>query len=68
MPIVCGGVTVNPGDTIFGDYDGVVVVPQAVEEEVFRRALEKVSAENRTRDELLKGATLREVYDRYGIL
>ena len=68
IPIECGGVTVNPGDIVFGDADGVVVVPQAVETTVIEAALEKVSGENRTRDELLAGATLREVYDKYGIL
>ena len=68
VPIECGGVKVNPGDIVFGDADGVVVVPQAVETTVIEAALEKVSGEDRTRDELLAGATLREVYDKYGIL
>ena len=68
VPIECGGVTVNPGDIVFGDIDGVVVIPQAVEVEVIEAALTKVSGENRTRDALRAGATLREVYDRYGIL
>ena len=67
-PIECGGVRVNPGDIVFGDIDGVVVIPQAVEAEVIHAALEKVSGENRTRDALRDGATLREVYDKYGIL
>ena len=68
VPIECGGVTVNPGDIVFGDIDGIVVIPQAVETEVIAAALEKVSGENRTRDALRDGATLREVYDKYGIL
>ena len=68
IPIECGGVTVNPGDIVFGDADGVVVIPQTVETEVITAALTKVSGENRTRDELRAGATLREVYDKYGIL
>ncbi len=68
VPIECAGVKVNPGDIVFGDADGVVVVPQAVETTVIEAALEKVSGEDRTRDELLAGATLREVYDKYGIL
>ncbi len=68
VPIECGGVTVNPGDIVFGDADGVVIIPQAVETAVIEAALEKVNGENRTRDELLAGATLREVYDKYGIL
>ncbi len=66
--IECGGVQVNPGDIVFGDIDGVVVIPQAIEDEVIRAALQKVSGENRTRDALRNGATLREVYDKYGIL
>ena len=68
VPIECGGVPVNPGDIVFGDIDGVVVIPRAVEAKVIDAALEKVSGENRTRDELRAGATLRDVYDKYGIL
>ena len=68
VPIECGGVLVNPGDIVFGDADGVVVIPQAVETEIIAAALEKVHGENRTRDALREGATLREVYDKYGIL
>jgi len=66
--VVCGGAAVSSGDWVFGDADGVVVVPQAAEEEVFALALEKVAAENRTRDELRAGRTLREVFDRFGVL
>ena len=29
-PIVCAGVRVTSGDTVFGDVDGVVVIPQAI--------------------------------------
>lgn len=68
VPIECGGVTVNPGDIVFGDADGVVVIPQSVENQVIQAALDKVSGENRTRDALLEGATLRQVYDEFGIL
>ncbi len=68
VPIECSGVTVNPGDIVFGDADGVVVIPQNVEKAVVEAALEKVRGENRTRDALREGAMLREVYDKYGIL
>lgn len=68
VPIDCGGVTVNPGDIVFGDADGIVVIPHVAETAVIQAALEKISGENRTRDELQAGATLREVYDKYGIL
>ena len=66
--VVCAGVVVAPGDYVFGDADGVVIVPAAAAEEVIAKALEKVAAENRTRDELLAGRTLRDVFDSFGVL
>jgi 4-hydroxy-4-methyl-2-oxoglutarate aldolase len=68
VPIECAGVTVNPGDLIFGDADGVVVVPQPVARQTLKLALEKVEGENRTRDELRQGARLAEVFKKHGIL
>ena len=67
-PVECGGVMVNPGDLVFGDVDGVVVIPEAQAAGVLARAFEKVKAENTTRDELLEGFLLREVYERHGVL
>ncbi len=66
--VVCAGVSVTAGDWMFGDVDGVVVVPQAAAEEVFAKALEKVAAEDRTRDELRAGRSLRDVFDTFGVL
>jgi regulator of RNase E activity RraA len=68
VPVMCAGVRVEPGDLVFGDVDGIVVVPRAAQEEALKRAFDKVGSENKTRDELLRGAKLREVYDRYGVL
>jgi len=68
VPIECGGVRIEPGDLIFGDVDGVVVVPRKVEEETLQRAFDKVASENKTRDELLNGAKLKEVFERHGVL
>jgi 4-hydroxy-4-methyl-2-oxoglutarate aldolase len=67
-PIDCAGVRVASGDYILGDCDGVVVLPAEVAEEALRKALEKVTAEDRTRQELLQGRSLKEVYDTYGVL
>jgi regulator of RNase E activity RraA len=66
--VVCGGVKVRSGDLVFGDQDGVVVIPQAISETVIARALEKIGSENLTRTELQAGATLAEVYERHGTL
>ncbi|KXV05844.1 dimethylmenaquinone methyltransferase [Caballeronia megalochromosomata] len=67
-PVDCAGVRVCSGDIVFGDIDGVVVIPQQRAEEVIDRALTKVQSENHTRDELRQGRLLREVYEKYGVL
>ena len=68
VPIDCGGVIVNVGDIVFGDDDGVVIIPQKVEQQVIQSAFRKVSQENQIRQELLEGASVRSVFDKYGIL
>lgn len=68
VPIECAGVRVGTGDIVFGDVDGVVVIPLAMADEAIARALDKVTSENRTRDELLQGRLLADVYAKYGVL
>ncbi len=68
VPVDCGGVLVNPGDLVFADYDGVIVVPAQAVTEAIRRATEKVTKENHSRADLMKGAYLRDVYKKYGVL
>lgn len=67
-PVECAGVKVRTGDIVFGDIDGVVVLPQEQAAEIIRRATAKVRHESNTRDELKKGALLIDVYNRYGVL
>src|SRR5215510_62830 len=68
VPVRCGEVLVKPGELVFADFDGIVVIPKGVEETVLRRAQEKVNRENLSRKELTNGKTLREVYNKYGVL
>ncbi len=68
VPIECAGVAVASGDLVFGDADGLVVVPKAAEGDVLRLAAEKLAGERDTLAELRQGKSLREVFDRYGIL
>ena len=68
VPVVCAGVRVEPGDLIFGDADGVVAIPQAIEQQVLARAFEKVTGEDKTRQDLANGVKLRDVFKRYGVL
>jgi regulator of RNase E activity RraA len=69
-PIFCGKVRVNPGDIIFADRDGVVVIPVAdVDlEEVVVKVEEVVAAERRSRAEIRGGMSLLDVYKKYGKL
>jgi 4-hydroxy-4-methyl-2-oxoglutarate aldolase len=68
VPIRCGEVLVRPGELIFADYDGIVVIPKQVEREVLELARDKAGKESLTRQALLEGKSLREVYDTYGVL
>lgn len=54
-PIVIGGVRVNPGDLVFGDDDGVVVVPREEAEEVLRVARERENNEEEFLKDILGG-------------
>jgi len=66
--IRCGGVKVEPNDLIFGDIDGVIVIPHKIVPDVVDAACQKVAKENVTRKELLEGKLLTEVYLKYGVL
>jgi len=68
VPVECAGVKVRSGDILFGDVDGVVVIPQERAAEVLAKAKEKVAGEGRTRDELRQGRLLGEVFEKYKIL
>jgi regulator of RNase E activity RraA len=68
VPIECAGVRVEPGDLIFGDADGVVVIPKRVEADVLKLAFEKVKGEHSTLAELQAGEKLADVFARHGIL
>lgn len=67
-PIECAGVKVMSGDLVFGDADGLVVIPRAIEAEVLKLADEKVSGESQTLEELKAGHLLGDVFARHGIL
>ena len=66
--IECGGVKVHSGDIVFGDVDGVVVIPQEIADAVIEKARQKATREDHTREALRQGRLLREVFDEYGVL
>ena len=68
VPLKIGQAQVSSGDILFGDQDGVCAIPQCIEEEVFRLALEKARGEKRVRKALEQGMTALAAFDQYGIL
>ncbi len=68
LPLEIGRVRVEPGDVVFGDLDGVCVVPADAVQEVFRRALEKVRGEHIVRRALEEGMSTADAFSTYGIM
>ena len=68
VPAVIDGVTINPGDLIVGDVDGVVIVPKAAIDEVIARVEEKNSGENLFRKAVKEGMAPSEAFAKYGVL
>ncbi len=68
VPIEIGGVLIRPGDILFGDIDGVVVIPSDVETETFSLALEKVRGERLVRRELEEGSSAVAAFRKHGIM
>jgi regulator of RNase E activity RraA len=68
VPLRIGEVAVQPGDIVFGDIDGVLILPVAVAEEVVHQALEKVRGENQVRRAFHEGMTAVEAFARYQVM
>jgi regulator of RNase E activity RraA len=68
VPLEMEGVRICPGDIVFGDRDGVCIVPREAEEDVFAGALEKARGEKTARAMLETGTTARTVFETLGIL
>ncbi len=65
-PVTIGDVTIATGDWLLGDRDGVVIVPQAIAEEVVTRTEEVVATESEMRRALIGGMDPVEAYNTYG--
>ena len=66
--IEIGQVTVHDGDLIFGDVDGVLVIPRAISEEVIDRALEKAATEKTMRRAIEGGMLVTDAFAKFGVL
>ena len=66
--VICGGVSVAPGDFVIADIDGVVVVPHFAISEVFAAANARAQGENHVLIDLKAGSTVREAWDKHHLL
>lgn len=68
VPIQMGQVLVCPGDIVFGDIDGVLVIPQKHEKEIIRRAYEKATGEKTVFKAIQGGMSAVESFSKHGIM
>lgn len=68
VPIEIGGISICNGDLIFGDIDGVLVIPEKVQAEVISRSLEKARGEKTVRKAIEGGMSVVDAFNQYGIL
>ena len=68
IPVLIDGVTINPGDYIFGDIDGVVIIPKEIVDQVLSEALATIQKENLVRQKLTDGISLQQAYAEIGAI
>jgi regulator of RNase E activity RraA len=68
VPLQIGDARVEPGDIVYGDIDGVCVVPRAIEREIFTKALEKARGEKLVKRAIEAGMSARAAFDRFKIM
>ena len=68
IPVEFGGVLVSPGDIVFGDRDGVIIVPKEAVEESFAGAIQKSRDEKSVRQALREGMSTVEAFKEFRIM
>jgi regulator of RNase E activity RraA len=68
VPLEIGAVRVRPGDILFGDIDGVCLIPTEAADDVFSKALEKARGEKLVRKALEEGSSAVEAFEKHGIM
>jgi regulator of RNase E activity RraA len=68
VPLEIGGVKVLPGDIVFGDIDGVCIIPKRAEDEVFAKSIEKARGEKLVRQAIESGMSASDAFKNFGIM
>ena len=66
--IEIGQVTIHDGDIVFGDVDGVLIIPRAIAEEVIEKALQKAATEKTMRKAIEEGMLVTDAFAKFGVL
>ena len=66
--IEIGDVSIHPGDLVFGDQEGILIIPREIEKDVAPQALEKARGEKSVRSLIEKGMASTDAFKTYGIL
>lgn len=68
VPVTVQGVTIDPGDVVFADYESIAIIDPDILDEVIERGEEELETEDRVRADIRSGDSVFEVWDRYGTL
>lgn len=68
VPIEINGIRINPGDIVYGDLDGVLIIPKEVEKEAFEGAIEKARGEQLVKKALENGMSTFDAFKKFGIM
>lgn len=68
VPIEIKGTKIRPGDIVYGDRDGVLIVPKEVETSAFAGAIEKARGEQLVKKALEEGMSTVDAFNKFGIM
>ena len=68
IPIEIDGIRINPGDIVYGDRDGVLIIPKEIEKKAFEGAIEKARGEQLVKKALENGMSTVDAFDKFGIM
>lgn len=68
VPVRIGDAEIRPGDLLFGDDEGVLVIPAAIEAEAVEMAIEKATTENAVAKAIRAGMSTQDAFDQFGVM
>ena len=68
VPLEIDGVRIHSGDIVFGDVDGVLVVPREAEKDIFMQAIEKARGEKLVQEAIENGMSAAAAFKKFGIM